>query len=304
MIMDMHIHPDAVRQPATGRHFEELLTSLLVMAWMVEARDPYTGGHLWRVANFAGLLARAAGLDKDAVARVSIGGLLHDLGKIAVPDSILRKPARLDAEEYAVMRTHPTVGLRLIEGHPLGALAREAVLSHHETPDGRGYPHGLAGAAVPLAARLVGICDAFDAMTSTRPYRPGMARDAALGIIAGHLGRQFDQALGARFIALGRAGELDHVIGHSDEGIPLQDCPECGPIVVVRREQSPGESVYCPGCTAEFTIAAMTPQPRLAETDRHGAARDLAPAPDTALIARLVQDIGRRVAAPPLRAAG
>jgi len=292
----MSLH--ALRQPPVAdRHFEDLLASLLVMAWLVEARDPYTGGHLWRVAKFAELLARAAGFEEDIVARVAIGGFLHDLGKIGVPDSILRKPGPLDDEERAVMRTHPSVGRRLIDGHPLAALARDAVLCHHETPDGRGYPRGLAGDAVPLAARIVGIGDAFDAMTSTRPYRRALPPEVALAHIESCLGHQFDRVLGSHFVGLGRRGALDHVIGHSDDGIPLQDCPECGPIVVVRRGQVQGERVFCPACTAEFTIASMAPRPRLADTDRHGSPADLEPAPDTALIERIVGDLGRRVAA-------
>src|SRR6476620_1091189 len=150
---------------------EEILPSLLVMAWMVESRDPYTGGHLWRVSRLARLLAMCAHLPEPEVARIALGGFLHDLGKIGIPDHILRKPGRLTEAEYDVMQTHPEIGSRSLALHPLAHLVREDVLSHHERYDGKGYPKGLSGAMLPQEARIVGLCDAFDAMTSSRPYR-------------------------------------------------------------------------------------------------------------------------------------
>jgi HD-GYP domain-containing protein (c-di-GMP phosphodiesterase class II) len=108
------------------------------MASLVEACDPYTGGHLWRVSQFSRLLAEGAGLPDSGVARISLSGFLHDVGKIGVPDAILNKPYRLTDEEYEIIKTHPEVGERLSLGHTLAALARSAVLSHHETPDGQG----------------------------------------------------------------------------------------------------------------------------------------------------------------------
>jgi len=107
-----------------ARFQEDLLTSLLVMAWMVEARDPYTGGHLWRVSRFARLLAADAGLREADVARIAVGGFLHDLGKISVPDQILGKQDRLTDQEYDVIKIHPEIGWRLLAGHPLAALGR------------------------------------------------------------------------------------------------------------------------------------------------------------------------------------
>jgi HD-GYP domain-containing protein (c-di-GMP phosphodiesterase class II) len=115
----------------------QLLESLLGMAWVVEARDPYTGGHLWRVARYAALLCQRAGGSKALCARAAIGGFLHDLGKVGVPDAILRKASSLSDDEYAVIRTHPDVGARLLAAHPLANWALDAVQSHHERPDGR-----------------------------------------------------------------------------------------------------------------------------------------------------------------------
>lgn len=282
------------RRGEPGRQHEDLLASLLVMAWMVEARDPYTGGHLWRVSRFARLLASDAGLPEADVARIAIGGFLHDLGKISVPDHILGKKDRLTNEEYDVIKTHPEVGWRMLAGHPLAQLAEATVRAHHETPDGRGYPRGLAGMAVPLDARVAGICDAFDAMTSTRPYRRGMPVDKALGIIEENLDRQFDQELGIRFLALGRAGRLDHIVGHSDEGIPLHECVMCGPTLALRRDQAAGAHVYCRSCGGEYRIdTAADGRPMVAPTGRMGSARDLEPEADTALIAGVVRESAR-----------
>lgn len=272
-------------------HGDEILPSLLVMAWIVEARDPYTGGHLWRVSRFARLLAMCAHLPDGEVARIALGGFLHDLGKIAIPDAILRKPAPLTDGEYDVIRTHPEVGSRSLALHPLAELVRDAVLLHHERPDGRGYPKGLSGNMVPVEARIVSICDAFDAMTSSRPYRRGMPIEDALKIIESGLGKQFDLALGERFIGMGRDGVLDHIVGHSDVGIPLRNCPWCGPILVMHRDQRPGTRIYCRNCAGEFIVDAVADGTlELAPSGDHGTPWDLEPEPDHALITHIVKE--------------
>lgn len=269
---------------ASTTHGAQLLASLMSMAWFVEARDPYTGGHLLRVSRYARLLAQEAGLSRDEVARIELGGFLHDMGKVGVPDAILRKTDRLTDEEYAVIKTHPDVGLRMLAGHPLANLVRDAVHLHHERPDGRGYPRGLEGAAVPVAARIVGICDAFDAMTSHRPYRPGMPIEKALDILMREKGAQFDESLASRFVALGEAGRLDHVLAHSDEGIPLQSCPMCGPTLVLRRGQVAGQRIYCRNCSGEFELNASETGLLARPTGREGSASDLEPEVDFELI--------------------
>jgi HD-GYP domain-containing protein (c-di-GMP phosphodiesterase class II) len=284
-------------QQQRARLHEDMLTSLLVMAWMVEARDPYTGGHLWRVSRFSHLLASAAGLAIEEGARIALGGFLHDLGKISVPDHILGKKDRLTDEEYAVIKTHPEVGWRMLAGHPLAPLAEAAIRSHHETPDGAGYPQGLQGEAVPLDARIVGICDAFDAMTSTRPYRRGMPQEKALQIIEGNLGRQFDRHFGAQFVALGRAGKLDVIVGHSDEGIPLRECQACGPILVVQRRHRAGDRLYCPSCTGEYALEHQAGQLVVRPTGALGTPQQLEPQTDNALIAQVVRESARALLA-------
>lgn len=269
---------------------QALLSSLLTMAWFVEARDPYTGGHLWRVSRYAHLLATAAGLSGSEAARISLGGFLHDLGKIGIADAILRKTSPLSDDEYAIVKTHPEQGMRMLAGHPLANVVREAVYSHHERPDGKGYPRGLRGSELHMDARIVGLCDAFDAMTSSRPYRAGMSRGKALAIIKGQSGSQFDPQLSELFLELGRQGALDHVMGHSDDGIPLQTCPMCGPTLVLSRENHAGEHIYCRSCKAEFELKSIENKLVAEPTGQLGAARDLEPEADHGLIRRVVAE--------------
>lgn len=269
---------------------EDLLSSLLVMAWVVEARDPYTGGHLWRVSRMSRLLAADMKLPAADISRITIGGFLHDLGKVGVPDQILNKRGPLSDDEYEVIKTHPDVGWRMIAGHPLSSLIESSIRSHHEKPDGKGYPRGLTGEEIPVDARIVGVCDAFDAMTSTRSYRKGMPVEKALSIIQDNLGRQFDQTIGERFIALGQAGALDHIVGHSDEGIPLHECAMCGPTLVIRKDQHAGDHAYCRSCSGEYKIDEKDGKVSVEMTGKMGRPQDLEPDVDTDLIARVVKD--------------
>ncbi|MCU7931075.1 MAG: HD-GYP domain-containing protein [Candidatus Thiodiazotropha sp. (ex Codakia rugifera)] len=267
---------------------EPLLQSLIVMAWMVETRDPYTGGHLWRVAQYCRLLAEALGLEKSEVARIALGGFLHDLGKISVPDATLKKPGRLSDEEYESIKNHPEVGARIVVGHPLAVLVKSAILHHHERPDGAGYPYGLDDGNLSVDSRIVSICDAFDAMTSTRPYRKGMSLDQGLKGIKMNLHTQFDGNFGHIFIELGQTGRLNHILGHTDLGIPLQTCLTCGPTMVVQRNQKPGDHVYCHNCAAEAVIEKTNDKIELTATGRKGSSKELQPKVDFDLIGEFV----------------
>lgn len=166
----------------------------------LEARDPYLGGHSSRVTSFAEGLARALGWRGERIDALRLGGSLHDVGKIAVNASVLQKPGPLDDDELEQMRSHPVAGVRLIEGvagrHP----ALPYVLHHHERWDGTGYPHRLAGEKIPLEARLLGVADAFDAMTSARPYRPALTVEVALSELQRCAGTQFDPQLARTFV--------------------------------------------------------------------------------------------------------
>lgn len=276
---------EKVSVETTTRH---LLASLLTMAWFVEARDPYTGGHLWRVSRYARLLAEQAKFNEAEAARVGLGGFLHDLGKIGIPDAILRKTNRLTDLEYEVIKTHPNMGTRMLAGHPLAVLVKDAIGLHHERPDGKGYPLRLSGDSIPEVAQIIGVCDAFDAMTSHRPYRQGMPRDKALDILSSEKGTQFDARFADIFITMGQAGQLDHVLGHSDDGIPLQSCPMCGPTLVLRKSSKAGERIYCRNCTGEFEIKEGDQCLVATPTGRQGRPADLEPDLDDELIQRTV----------------
>lgn len=281
-------------RPETQR--EAIVASLLAWAWAVEARDPWTGGHLWRVARYTDMLADRAGMAPQERAQVALAAFVHDLGKLAVPDALLRQREPLNEAAQAIMRTHPEMGARLLAGHPYGPLVHDIVLLHHETPDGRGYPRGLSGPTIPTGARIVGLCDAFDAMTTRRPWREAMSVNDALSAIEVQLGRRFDDFLGQHFLAMVREGACHGIIGHSDEGMPLQHCATCGPTLVQRREHRPGDHLHCPVCGARHRLVAaggagQGHRSLIAEpTGAFGSPMDLLPEPDHALIRRFVQD--------------
>ncbi len=231
-----------------------LLKSLLILADIIEARDPYTGGHVWRVSQFAKLLAVKAGLTETEALQISLGGYLHDLGKIGISDSILLKPDTLTDQEFDTIKTHPLIGMKLITEHPLSSLVCKPILEHHERPDGNGYPNGLSGDQISLQSRIVGIADALDAMTSTRSYRKGLPQELALALIEQGMGTQFDSSLVEHISDLGDAGDLGHIIGHSAEGIPMITCPTCGPIISIPRTARDGDVVFCRACTGKLVL--------------------------------------------------
>jgi len=161
--------------------------------------------HSKRVAAYSRLLAETAGVAEEDLPHLELGALLHDIGKVGVPRNILLKPGPLTSEEWDVMRTHPTIGYRMMEDLP--DLEREAdvVYAHHERFDGAGYPRGLSGEAIPLWARLFSIVDTLDAMTSDRPYRAALETDSALEEIRAGAGSQFDPNLVESFLEIPRA---------------------------------------------------------------------------------------------------
>lgn len=231
-----------------------LLKSLVSLATVIEAKDPYTGGHTWRVSRYARILAEDIGLLQDEVFIVHFGSLMHDIGKVSVPDPILNKADKLTNVEFDIMKKHPETGLMLIRDHPLGALTLDIVASHHERFDGYGYPRGLAGNNISLFARIVAIADAFDAITSTRPYQRGMRAESAYQLMAQESGRQFDPLLLSAFLNLGRRGELDHILGHSSDERLMHSCPVCGPIIVIPTRWQEGDQVVCPKCLGNYDV--------------------------------------------------
>ena len=174
----------------------------------IEARDPYLQGHSTRVTGLADALARLLGWRHAELEILRLGGSLHDVGKIAVDARILGKPAPLTPEERAHIRTHPVAGARLIEGVVDLRPALPYVLHHHERWDGTGYPEGRAAETIPIEARLLCIADAFDAMTSHRPYRRALSVEQALAEVERCAGTQFDPELARAFVDGWEAGEI------------------------------------------------------------------------------------------------
>jgi putative nucleotidyltransferase with HDIG domain len=158
----------------------------------VEARDPYTGKHAERVAAYGIEIARALGLSRPDAPEMEFGFLLHDIGKIAVPDAILYKPGALTSEERQLMARHPTAGAEILDGIDFLQEALQVVQSHHERWDGTGYPDGLKSEEIPVAARVFAVADVFDALTTDRPYRPALPLAEARQMIVRASGTQFD----------------------------------------------------------------------------------------------------------------
>jgi HD-GYP domain-containing protein (c-di-GMP phosphodiesterase class II) len=176
------------------------LSTIRALARAIEVRDDYTGGHIERVRGHSVRVGAILGLDESALRQLEYGAVLHDVGKIGIPDAVLGKPGALDADEWVLMRAHPEIGRRMLADVPFLAAALDAVAHHHERWDGRGYPAGLGGEAIPLPGRIVAVADAFDAMTSDRPYRPGLPREVALAEIVRGRGAQFDPAVADAFL--------------------------------------------------------------------------------------------------------
>ncbi len=198
---------------ALERARDMYIATMKSLAHVVEAKDPTTRGHLDRTAHYG--LALAARIDPALAARpeIAYGFFLHDIGKVGIPESILCKAGPLTELEWIVMRSHPNQGARIVEPIPFMGEAVEIVQSHHERFDGGGYPRGLRGEKIPLAARIFAIADSFDAMTSDRPYRSALSMEEAVAEIRAGSGTQFDP----------RCVEAFEVLVGDDEGFLIKD---------------------------------------------------------------------------------
>lgn len=167
-----------------------------------EYKDDETGEHVLRMSHYSRVLARAAGLGERHAEDILNASPMHDVGKIGIPDAILRKPGKLDAEEWKVMAGHVEIGARIIGEHQTGllAMARRIALCHHEKWDGSGYPQGLSGKDIPIEARIVAVADVFDALTSERPYKHAWPVEEAVELLQRERGRHFDPELIDLFI--------------------------------------------------------------------------------------------------------
>ena len=179
----------------------QYLETVRTLAFVVEAKDAYTGQHLERCRVYGVALLDALGVAAD-YPDAEFGFLLHDAGKVGIPERILNKPGPLTAAEWRVMRTHPLIGHQMLADIPFMRTAAEVVRSHHEMFDGSGYPEGLKGKNISLAARVFAVVDAFDAMTTDRPYRAALSLDHAVTEIERMAGTQFDPEVVKVFLPL------------------------------------------------------------------------------------------------------
>ena len=188
-----------VRMKQLTDQLERTEAILFTLAAAVEAKDPYTEGHLRRLEQYASQLSSSLGLSAHLTTMIRYGALLHDIGKIGVPDTILHKPEPLAPDEFELIKLHPAFGERICRPLRFGSEVGPIVRGHHERWDGGGYPDGLVGEAIPLGARIVAIADTFDAMTTDRPYRKALAvADAIIELRCG-AGMQWDPDLVERF---------------------------------------------------------------------------------------------------------
>ena len=197
---------------------EMYFATMKSLAHVVEAKDPTTRGHLDRTAHYGLTLARRVDPELADQPEVAYGFFLHDIGKVGIPESILCKAGPLTELEWVVMRSHPNQGARIVEPIPFMGEAVDIVRSHHERFDGGGYPRGLQGEEIPLAARIFAIADSFDAMTSDRPYRSALSTEEAVAEIRAASGTQFDPRCVAAFETL--AAEDDAFVLHDKRLAP------------------------------------------------------------------------------------
>ena len=189
--------------------FEETTEAL---ANAIDAKDKYTRGHSARVSILSRLIAQEAGLSNEECEQVYFAALLHDVGKIGVPDDVINKPGRLTDEEFAQIKVHPVLGYQILSSIRQSPYLSVGAHYHHERYDGRGYPDGLAGEDIPKIARIIAVADAFDAMTSTRSYRDALERQRVRDEIANGMGTQFDYEYAAIMLRLIDSGVADEII--------------------------------------------------------------------------------------------
>lgn len=197
---DELLHKFNSEQIHSQNHLAEIAKSL---AGAIDAKDPYTKGHSTSVSRYSEALARSLNLPEDEVERISLGALLHDVGKIGIPESVLKKPDKLSDEEWNIMKQHPVIGAEKVL-QPNEALRDliPIVKYHHEHVDGSGYPEHLKGDQIPLSAKIVAVADAFHALVSDRPYRKGLGLETACDILLQGAGKQWDSGLVRKFIQI------------------------------------------------------------------------------------------------------
>ena len=193
---------------ALRQNQELFLETIKTLAAAIDAKDQYTHGHSERVSSFSMAISRHLGLTQEEVFRVHIAAILHDVGKLGIRESILNKPGGLSDEEFDIMRQHPSIGAQIMSPIRMLKDIIPGIRNHHETWNGKGYPDQLKGEEIPMVARIIGIADTFDAMTTTRPYQQAMTLDYVLDKMRSMSGTRFDPVVIDAFIAAVKAGDI------------------------------------------------------------------------------------------------
>lgn len=188
------------------------LDVITMMSVACDGKDEDTGFHVRRVQHYTQELAVEMGIPREDAEHFGIMSILHDIGKLYIPDHILKKPAKLDEEEWAIMRRHPEYGVKILGDNPFFTIARDIAGSHHEKFDGTGYPHGLAGEAIPLAARIAVVADVFDALTSRRPYKEPWTVEQAIETMRTQAGSHFDATVIESLVILLEKGVIHRIM--------------------------------------------------------------------------------------------
>ena len=200
---------------------EAHINSIAALTTALEADEPYTHGHSYRVSKYAVQIGRAMGLSDRDLEILEYGGLLHDIGKIAITNEIICKPGLLTPEEYATVQTHPTIGADIVEQIKFLQEASDIVRHHHERPDGKGYPHGLKDGQISIGCHILNVCDAFDAMTSDRPYRAAYSVEEAIEELVRYRATQFDERVVDTVLKLYHQGEFGIIEAMDGLGLEL-----------------------------------------------------------------------------------
>lgn len=185
-----------------------LMRTVRVLTHVIDAADPHSRGRSLRISRYALRVARELGVPESEHPSIELGALLHDLGRYAILNDVVQTPRPLDAGERAMVQTHPTIGWEMLHGIPGLEAAAEIVYTHHERPDGKGYPRQLSGESVPVGARIVMVCAAYDAMVEERPYRRGLTAAAACEELRRNSGTQFFPEVVETFLGLHDTGRL------------------------------------------------------------------------------------------------
>ncbi len=241
---DLHLADALAASVSAGLETAHLLrkerqafhNTIKVFGQFVEMRDRYTSQHTDRVTQYSLLLARQLALPDQELERIEIGTPLHDIGKIGIPDHILNKKGPLTAEEFAIMKTHTVMGATILTSIPDLESVIPIVRSHHEKWDGSGYPDGLKGEAIAHMARIVAVADAFDAMTSDRPYRKGMSSDIAFAEVEKQKGRQFDPECAVAFLAI--RDKVERVRKAQAGSVEATPAPSEMPVTIIKETPS------------------------------------------------------------------